>query len=288
MTLEEQYELIITDSNERIKFIDGERSYITPSSLEALSESVSSFILNKLEQKEQTPAMLFGSAFHSVILDSAELFDSKYAVLPLQLAELNKNTTAYKTGFAEFKNDVGEREILSPTDYDILLKMKGIFEQSEVYWQWFECENYVNETMFEFIRHEIKCRCRADRVNFRDNAEIIVWDLKTIASGADEKIEKEILDRKYYWKMPFYELALQSHFEESDVQSGLIFIPKQYPYQPKVKFLESEYTEIGIKDIDFLIDRYRRWCDKPTRENLYNESNNYVMPKYWLKPLNEK
>lgn len=151
-------------------------------------EAVSNSYLSKIEKcpaaakipQEETPAMVFGRAFHSLILEGVETFNKEYAVS----APVDKRTKEGKAYWAQFQSDNEGKTIVAQDDYETMVNMvnacvghpfaiKCLAEgRSEISVFWNDPET------------GLYCKCRPDRIPDGDHGVIV--DIKT-TQNADKR-----------------------------------------------------------------------------------------------------
>jgi hypothetical protein len=92
-------------------------SAISKSGLDLVHRSPAHYYAAKLDpdrpaEKKDTPALRFGRAFHTLVLEP-DLFFQEYAVLP---EKVDRRTKAGKEAWAEFEAELGGREALTAED----------------------------------------------------------------------------------------------------------------------------------------------------------------------------
>ncbi len=141
---------------------------------------------------EPTPAMKFGTLFHSLVLEP-KTFDDEYVVADIP----KRNTKQGKADYQELIETVGARQLVSTDDFLQAQTMrhnlaknelvrtllnKGVAEQS-VFW--------IDEAS------KVNCKARADYINLEQG---YIVDLKTTSSLADD-INFSFTTRKYHYDL---------------------------------------------------------------------------------------
>ncbi|OOF51423.1 exodeoxyribonuclease VIII [Rodentibacter genomosp. 1] len=200
-------------------------SAISKSGLDLIDKSPAHYFYR---EKKSTPAMIFGSAFHDLVL-LPDKFTQLYCVMP---EELNLRTKEGKV----FKEKVESENltVLSYTDYQHIEKMK---------------ESLLNHPMADkllaqgkpeisiFWRDSIgvECRCRPD---FLNNSGIIV-DLKTTTDASPTGFAKSIANFRYHVQDAYYSNGYFHAFGEPPKGFVFIAIEKEPPYAIGVYTLDD-------------------------------------------------
>ena len=194
---------------------------------------------------EATPAMTFGTAFHSFILEP-DKFSHQVAVCP----KCDRRTKAGKEVYADFTAESTGKVVISIDEFETIQSMResisrhpaaarllsgGIAEQSVL----FNLESN-NGTI-------IKCKARTDFLTPNG----IVVDLKTTKDASQHSFLRSILNFKYYLQASFYMTGLS---KISDKYERFIFIAIEPnpPFRCEVYELSDEFLEYGyfkIKDL---------------------------------------
>jgi exodeoxyribonuclease VIII len=133
-----------------------------------------------LKNPDRTPAMAFGSALHTLVLEP-EKFQDNYIVAPV----CDRRTTEGKRVYAEFSQLIGDREPIKAEDYDDLMGMKAsvgnLFESQHG-------KRHVESAFFseilvtegEFKGKRVRLKGKLDCYHEREDS-VTIKDLKTVA-----------------------------------------------------------------------------------------------------------
>ena len=121
-----------------------------------ISKTPMHFLHEQFNPKEDTPSLLFGRATHKAILEP-ETFSDEFAVG----IRVDRRTKEGKEKWEEFVASVGNREVISPDDMDVLRDMKQAID-----------DDYLASTFLTGIHEESffwtdaetgeKCKVRPD------------------------------------------------------------------------------------------------------------------------------
>lgn len=197
-------------------------------------------------EEEQTPALLFGSAFHKLLLEPAE-FSSEYAVAP----SCDKRTKEGKALYAEFTETVGDRKEISAADYEKAQEMaKAVLSNPKAAAL---LTDGTTETSYYWTdnRTGTLCKCRPDKVN-----KGYLIDLKTTEDASPEGFANALNRYRYHvqaaWYLRGYEAATGIKPE------GFVFIAveKNPPYSTAIYICDDVTVDIGAQEADRDLDIY--------------------------------
>ena len=199
-------------------------------------------------RRPDTPALVFGSAFHAAILEPLE-FDDRYVVTPPELAALNKNTKAYKEGFAEFKAEQVDAEgnpkdILRVTDFDAIAAMAESVMNHPLAVDLLARVTHAEEAFYwKDERLGVGCRCKPDLVT----SDGIVADLKSTRDRLDDWHAQSAVKWRYDVQQVHYMAGLIANgFDVHDFQ--FIVCEKTAPYSVAVLGLEPADIEVATQE----------------------------------------
>ena len=130
---------------------------------------------------EETPALVFGSALHTMVLEPFK-FNERYAVLP----ECDRRTKEGKAVYEAFCFDNAGKTVLKTEDYlklkSMAAKSIGYFEDKHSDSTYAEAELYGNfvVTSGDFMGERISVKAQLDILHERKD-KIIIKDLKSVA-----------------------------------------------------------------------------------------------------------
>ena len=250
---------ICKDSNE---VYHGKKEYISCSGLKQIKKSPLHF---KLEEKKETDAMTFGSAYHSYILEE-ELFNEEYhifdetAILNILIGEGSKSpraTNKYKEWFecemrvANGKQTINNgtlnmlkamKERLTSHRYANTLITKGEAEMS-VY-----CEIEI------MTGQRVKIKIRPD---YKKDAKRIITDLKSAASASVNDFPRAAADMDYHLQAALYSDIMEA-VEGKEMGWSFFFIAqeKTVPYAFNIFESSPQFLAQGRSEYQMLLLLY--------------------------------
>lgn len=215
----------------------------------------------KVEQEDST-AFLFGRAFHCLLLEGEEVFQSLFAIAP----DIDKRTKVGKDDCAVFCSENVGKGIITAEQYESMARMafsvkghpfaatvlfEGISEQS-VFWTDKETGLY--------------CKCRPDRVPHGGHG--VILDIKTTRDATQRGFTRAAASYGYHRQAAFYIDGFNSVSETKVDAFIFIAVEKEPPY------VVGCYT---LSDIDLETARMQNH-ELKEKELWYREKN--LWPNY--------
>lgn len=201
---------------------------------------------------EQTPAMLFGSACHKMILEPDD-FSNEYVVAP----QIDKRTKEGKEAWAAFCAANDGKTILSSDDVQIMKDMGDALKlcplahklirgkgETEVAYFWTDSETGE------------KCKIKCDRV-VKFNRKTYVIDYKTCQCAETFRFNAEVFRLGYYFQAGMYAEGVKTAKKLKKLP-GVIFVAqeKKAPYSVNVIEVSEEVMAAGRAKFHELLNKY--------------------------------
>ena len=228
---------------------------------------ISPWLYNYKRQNKtaSTPAMKFGTMFHSLVLEH-ENFDNEYVVADIP----KRNTKQGKADYQELVETVGARQLVSTDDFLQAQEMRhnlakndlvrtllsgGVAEQS-VFW--------VGEAT------KVHCKARADYININQG---YIVDLKTTSSLADD-INFGFTTKKYNYDLSasFYIDGFKQAINK-DFDFYFIVIESSPPFNYGIYKLSSGLIEQGRGKYINALEVFTKAREKGAFNVPYNDGN---------------
>mgnify|MGYP003678746018 CR=1 FL=1 len=148
-----------------------------------------------------TAAMKFGTAFHMLMLEGLDKFKANYVQGP----DVDKRTTLGKVTLAKFNQTIGDREVVSPKDFNKLMIMHSELLENKNYNLIEECNEIEQIYLWENKDVNMLCKGKLDAVNTRGK---YIVDLKTTKNASPENFTELIMNAKYHMQAAYYLDAL--------------------------------------------------------------------------------
>lgn len=229
---------------------------LSHSSLNAFAKSPRHFIEYKTGDKKQTPAMVFGSLFHCMVLEPDEV-EGRYIVEPEDAprrpserqinAKKKSDSTLESIAFWEsFSEQAQGKEVVSRSDWELAERMKAAIYANE-------SSRYVLDRI---DRTEMKIEWDAFGFSWRGFidgiGDGIILDLKTIADATPRKVEQSVKYEGYGRQAAHY--VKGGGFHDSDYY--LIAVDRGC-HVTTAKIRETT-IKAAWEEIDFLCGMFRK------------------------------
>ena len=190
--------------------------------------------------REQTSAMLMGSAIHSLVLEHGKDVleapgSTRSTKIYKEFAEANPGKFLLLSDELENAKRAAD-SVLSHRLAKHLLS-KG---QPEVSAFWIDEKTGV------------RCKCRADYL--RDDG--IVVDLKTTSDGSISEFQRSIASRKYHWQSAWY-LDAFARLQQKHLNAFIhLVVETKPPYAVSIYALDDAALEKAREDLSRLLERF--------------------------------
>tara|TARA_Y100000401_G_scaffold1971_1_gene1433 strand:+ start:1284 stop:2081 length:798 start_codon:yes stop_codon:yes gene_type:complete len=249
---------IVTDDN-----YYEDRKYITASMIKAACNCSKVKFDYMMDNNKETDSMLFGSAFHHLILEP-DTFKEHYAFEPA----IDKRTKAGKEYIAEWlerhkdvPNIISEKHEQKLYDMRDNLLSHPTFEKLMSGWS-----NSFKEKIYLFNYKEHNCKLKVD---YYDPIENYIVDIKTCNSVNIDDIKESIDKYMYFIQAAFYKDALSAN------KFYFVFIEKKEPYDIVIVDYQSRLDDgrvcysIGCSNIEL----FRTMDEQGDKEKLFYGEN---------------
>lgn len=240
-------------ADDKVYYAD--KTHVTCSMLKHLLKSPAHLKSYLDNPPESTPAMVFGSAFHCMVLEP-DNFNDRFYILDTDLRPEKEKTMTSKINktwkLEEIEHaKIQEKQIITILDLNKIDSMceslfahkdvVGILNQSKketaITWDW-------NEGL-----SKIKCKGKLDLQSFD-----FIADIKTTASfGGLEKFRYDCKNYNYDMQAAFYCDALGLD------QFKFIVIGKDYPFSVGVFDVSHEFLEAGRRKYQYALELYEKY-----------------------------
>lgn len=193
-----------------------------------------------------TPAMLFGSAAHTAILEP-DKFDNEYIVEP----KIDKRTKVGKDKFAQFQADNAGKVILKLDDYNNIMGMRSSILSHPKASAIIRSGDATEISVFHNLG-ETLVKIRPDLI-----AGGVIVDLKTTNNAREDNFAKSCYNYRYHVQAAFYQHVYTA--ETGVVIDDFIFIvvEKTPPYQVAIYAASERMKELGEREFRHDIAIYR-------------------------------
>jgi len=228
--------------------------HLSYSALSSFKKSPLEFLHYKFQQKEQTPAMAFGSMAHNYILDFGTFYDSYYLIndnapkkpTSVQInAKKPSDDTLYAIEYWDsLKKDAGNKLIIDKdviNEIDLIANSLKTNKTSSALLN--ECLEFEKE--YNFIHDNFKFKSFIDGENNK-----IRIDLKIVQSAEPKKFQRDAILYGYHIQAAMYELAggKRDYYLIAVDRNGGVSVNK----------LSEDLIAYGMNQINNLLENFNR------------------------------
>lgn len=225
------------------------------------------------EEKDQTRAMVLGSALHMACLEP-DIFYDTYRLLR---SSENRMTSEYK----QAKKDFGEEFVLVKPEIERIEGMAKSLRVSKILNYWLYDNDYLHKELSGFAidpETGLMCRHRFDAILMGG----VAIDLKTTTDARKPAFEKKILSFGYHIQAAFY--ADQHKWITGEEVKKFIFaaIETSAPYAVKIYELEQDSMDAGRKKYRQALNEYAQCKASDTWPSYDQEIETIGIPQWAL------
>lgn len=203
--------------------------------------------------QEPTPALLFGSACHKMVLEP-ETFSDEYAIAPV----CDRRTKDGKAIWEEFSEENQGKTIITAADGEVMVDMEAALNRCSLAHSLIHLDGET-EVPFFWTDAETgeKCKVKLDRLINCLDGRVAVVDYKTAASAQTDAFNRSIFKHGYHVQAAMYTEAVQTS-KKLDYRPVFIFIvqEKKAPYAVNVVQVSPDVMEVGSKLFHKLLKTY--------------------------------
>ena len=195
------------------------------------------FLYENTHPKEDTPSLAFGRATHKAILEP-ETFSDEF----VEGIKVDRRTKEGKEKYEAFLATVGDRDVVSPDDMEVLRDMKAVIDNDPLASAFLTGEHEKAFFWTDSTTGE-KCKVKLDCISDVNGKKYIV-DYKTTDSCDQRAFERSV--RKYGYKFQsgmYREGYFQNTFE--DVGFAFVAQEKTAPYAVRVFICSDNFMDEG-------------------------------------------
>lgn len=229
----------------------------------------------RAERKEDTPAMITGSLFHTLLLEPHKL-DKEYAIAP----KIDRRTAKGKEEWAEFQTYSEGKIVVTLDQYEKSQEMANQIREHEI------VSTLLGEAVFE---QSIFWTDKETGLQFKVRPDIwaakMVVDVKTSADASYYAFQRSSVGYGYFLQAGMIFEACKAVGKPFEMFVNLV-CEKEPPYVPAVYMMDEEALQFGIDQFNNLKKNLRECLDKdewpayPVRE--------LGVPMYALKNIDEE
>lgn len=210
---------------------------ISSSDLKKLAISPMHYKYFKENPQEDTPALLFGKAYHKMVLEPSDFF-TEFAIAQ----NFDRRTKEGKEAYAKFVEQNKGKDIIDQATYDKLVAMRDTlyatpYARKLIYG--------THEKSFFWIDEEtgLKCKCRPDSFGSIGGRHLIV-DLKTTTNAETQAFVNQAIKLSYDIQAAHY-CAGMKDITGNDYTFVFIAQEKEAPYCVNILEANSQFMRSG-------------------------------------------
>ena len=216
---------------------------------------------------KDSPALRFGRALHSAVLQSWE-FEDNYAVMP----DIDRRTKEGKEQYEYFMRLAAGKTILTTDEYE------AVRDMTNAVWRDDDASDLIADCLTEiplFWTDEstrIRCKCRLDAVR-----KSVIIDLKTCADASTDHFMRDALKYGYDVQAAHYIRGYRSQHDETP-EFWFICIEKTPPYAINLIKAGDAFIDRGMMQLMDLMDKLY-YCRKHRAWGGYGK-NELILPEW--------
>lgn len=201
---------------------------------------------------EQTPAMVFGTACHKMVLERKDFYN-EFVTAP----KVDKRTKDGKAAWEAFVADNADKTVISEDDIATMTEMSDAIKRCPL------ANKLINgkgetEAPYFWTDPETgeKCKIKADRVVTWKRRKYVV-DYKTTACAETFRFNSDMWKMGYYMQAAMYTEGVMLS-KKMKKRPGFLFVAqeKKPPYSVNVIEVSEEVMNAGIAKFHQLLDKY--------------------------------
>lgn len=195
------------------------------------------FLYEQMNPKEDTSSLAFGRAVHKAILEP-DTFSDEFVVG----ITVDRRTKEGKQKWEDFLATVGDKEVISQTDFEVIKEMKTVIDKDPIASAFLTGEHEQSFFWTDAATGE-KCKVRPDCISEVDGKTYLV-DYKTTDSCANGAFERSVRKYGYKFQAGMYR---EGYFQNTFKDVGFVFVAqeKTAPYAVRVYICSEEFINEG-------------------------------------------
>lgn len=255
---------------------------ISRSELFKLKDSPEKFKYAKENPPEPTAALVFGQAFHKIVLEP-DTFDEEFAVAPV----VDRRTTEGKAAWAKFTEDSVGKTVIDMATYDTITAMAQSVLSAPYCAKLLKGEHELPIFWTDEDTDE-DCKCRLD-VLTKIGDKLCIVDLKSAESCETETFTREAIKYGYDLQTAMYSEGVGNEYGELPM-FVFIVVEKKPPYAVNILQTDELFYKRGYDLYRELLGKYHE-CK--TEDDWYGQLGKYkkinilTLPPYLAKEYEE-
>lgn len=200
---------------------------------------------NAKQEQKTTPAMAFGTACHTYVLEPGK-FTDQIAVSP----KIDRRPKAGKELYAEFLIESKGKAVISEDEFEAVKSMGGAIKAHPMASKLLSEGVAEQSILWNDLQTELQCKARCDWIA----EDGIIVDLKTTKNASEYGFLQEIVRYRYYQQAAFYLTGLEKVTEKACDRFIFIAVEKTAPFRVECYELSEGFIEAGYFEYTRLLD----------------------------------
>ena len=245
------------EANDRLKaeliFCDddkyyADREYVSNSMLSLLNKSPQHLQRLLDGHKEETPALNFGSAFHTYVLEPKK-WNIDVAIY--------EGKTRRGKAWDEFQEQHPSKTIINKSEHQKIVDMRRTLCTPEDNYDFIE--NSLHEVVKVWEMQGVKCKGKVDCVYEKDGKKIII-DVKTTQDASPEGFRRSAYKYGYHRQASFYVDGFGAD------EFWFAVVEKDSPYRVGLYQASEDFINNGRDEISTLLETYKEYFIDKTKQ----------------------
>lgn len=246
---------------------------ISKSNLDKIEISPAHFLESQEHEQPQTDAMVFGTLFHTTILEPEKL-ETEFAIEP----KVNKRTNEGKAILEQFYNENQDKTIVSQEQMQLAQILKQNIMAHPIANKLLSGNGENEQSMFWVDKETgVLCKIRPDRI--KNN---IIIDLKTTTCAKPGVFDKKAFEYGYHKQAYLYKEGYEQVLGKKPDGFVFIAIEKEPPFAVCVFEASEEFTKIGELEAKANLKTYKQCVETNTWNGYENIIHSLEVPA-WIK-----
>jgi len=234
---------------------------ITHTEYHEMKDVVSNSYLGRLDKcpaaakvpMADTPALTFGRAFHSYILDGLEGFTRSFIMVdPMPTKPTKKSTEKTITSYTEWQKTLNGMTAISIEDYNTLGEMYGAIATHPTAAKLLMEGRSEMSVFWTDEKTGLDCKCRPDRIPDGDHG--VILDLKSVRNADIYAFTRAVMEYGYAREAGMYLEGFNAVSNAKVDAFVFICVEKEPPFRAEVYTLEDLFIEHGKNEFRRLIE----------------------------------
>lgn len=254
-------------------------SRISKSGLDLVAKSPlhywSKYLDPNREPESPTPALILGSAFHSIVLEPHK-FNTEFAVAP----KVDRKTSAGKQIWSDFEELNSHKTLLTSDQYDTIQRMRDSVRNHPA------VDALLSTGVAEQTLHwtdqatGVPCKARPDWMTARG----IIVDLKSTEDASIEAFSRSSYSYRYHVQSAFYLDGLSAQNDGPAFDTFVfVAVEKSPPFAVAVYVADEQFVTHGRETYMCNLEMYKRCVEKGDWHGYPKQVQTLQLPAYAFK-----